>query len=76
MYFGCAPSSLCINIALSFPFPSEPKQGAAERNPAPAEPLPGLSASGAALPDPLHLSRGSSRSIRIKYSVEEQKKTM
>lgn len=66
MYSGCSPASHRINIALSFPSPSEPaeepwKKTRPRHSPGPER----LSASGAALPGPRHPSR---RLLHIKYS--------
>lgn len=74
MHSGCVPSSLHINIALSFPSPSEPSEELRK------ETRPRLSprteCQRRLCPTPLRLSRASSRSFSIKYSSEEQKKTM
>lgn len=80
MHLGCVPSSLHINIALSFPSPSEPsEEPGKETRPRPSprtERRRGSALAGRLCPTPLRLSSASSRSVPIKYSDEEQKKAM
>lgn len=69
MYSGCFPSSRRINIALSFPSPSEPAEEPWKKNPAPARPRPRKpqrQRGGSTRPPP-PLSGGSSASnIRVR----------